>query len=155
MTYPPNQPYPGSDPGQPGGSPYAAGQPSSPYASQPGGQQHPPYLGAAAYGPGYGAGFPPSNNIGWAIAAIFLFWPLAIPAFIASGKVEDCWRRGDVVGAQQASADAKRWGSLGVWIGIGLSVASCALVCVIPAFLGVGVCGLGGLGAIGSEGTGG
>ncbi|EFV12618.1 CD225/dispanin family protein [Segniliparus rugosus] len=127
MTYPPNQPFPGSDPNQPGSSPYA-GPPSAPGSSPYGTPPVAPYgtpPGGAPYGPGGAAGGPPSNNIGWAIAAIFLCWPFAIPAFIASGKVDNLWRQGDFAGAQQASADAKKWGSIGVYVGIGLTVLGC------------------------------
>ncbi|MGL6235426.1 MAG: CD225/dispanin family protein [Segniliparus sp.] len=178
MTYPPNQPFPGSDPNQPGGSPYGQppvggspygppqgspyGQPpvgGSPYGQpqgnpygqpqgnpygqpqgnpygQPQGNPYGQPVGGSPYGPGGSAGGPPPDYKGWAIASIFLFWPLAIPAFIASGKVSTLWAQGDIAGANQASADAKKWGSLGVYIGAGWSALWLICCCVYFVFLG-------------------
>jgi hypothetical protein len=88
------------------------------YAHQ--GYPPPPGYGAPGYGaPGYG---PPPGNLGWAIAAIFLFWPLAIPAFINYGRVEGAWYRGDPAGAQLASANVKKFGVIALCIGIALIV---------------------------------
>ena len=67
-------------------------------------------------------GPPPPNHIGWAIAAIILFWPLAIPAFIYSTRVESAWYRGDVAGAQQASNNARTCGIWAVVVGVALIV---------------------------------
>lgn len=82
-------------------------------------QYEQPYPSGAAGGP------PVGNNIGWAVAAIFFFWPLAIPAFIASGKVNDLAARGDLAGAQYQSGQARKWGRLALFIGIGLLVLYC------------------------------
>jgi hypothetical protein len=60
---------------------------------------------------------PPNKNIGWAIAALLLFWPLAIPSFIAALKVSDLWFTGRYDEAVRASADAKKWGVAGVVVG--------------------------------------
>ena len=98
MTYPPGQPFPSSDPHQPSPSP---SQPSGP------------------------VGGPPPNNLGWAIAGAFFLPPLAFAALFSSSKVEILWRLGDFAGAEKASADAKKWGSLALWIGLGLLVLGC------------------------------
>jgi hypothetical protein len=64
-------------------------------------QQPPPGYGYQPYGyGGYGPpGPPPPSHI-------------AIPAFIYSSRVEPAWYRGDVAGAQRASATAR---TCGVW----------------------------------------
>ena len=59
----------------------------------------------------------PSSNIGWAIAALFTFWPLAIPAFIFSSRVESYWFQGNWFGAQEASHDARLYGLIAVIVG--------------------------------------
>jgi len=87
-----------SYPGSPGG-----GYPGAPY----------PYGGP----PGWAAPLPPDKNIGWAVAALILFWPLSIPAFIAATKVSDLWFTGRYAEAVQASADARKWGIAGVVVG--------------------------------------
>jgi len=78
------------------------------------------------------AGSPPPSRIGWAITALLLFWPLAIPAFIYSSRVESTWYRGDVAGAQRASANARTCGIvalvIGVVIGLLMIVIFAALV---------------------------
>ncbi|MGL6236995.1 MAG: CD225/dispanin family protein [Segniliparus sp.] len=111
MTYPPGQQFPGSDPNQPSLSPYAASGPVGGPAGLP-----------SAAGP---ANVPPPSNIGWAIAGAFFLLPLALAAFFASSKVEVLWRLGDFAGAEKASADAKKWGSLALWIGLGLLALGC------------------------------
>ena len=81
----------------------------------------PPGYPPPGYGPGYGyppAGSPPPSRIGWAITALILFWPLAIPAFIYSSRVESTWYRGDYLGAERASANARTCGIVALVIGI-------------------------------------
>ncbi|MDT4976805.1 MAG: hypothetical protein QOG98_2563 [Pseudonocardiales bacterium] len=90
-------------------------QPGYPQPGYPAQGYPPPGYGA----PGYG---PPPGNLGWAIAAIFLFWPLAIPAFINYGRVESSWYRGDPAGAQLASANVRKFGIIALCIGIALIV---------------------------------
>jgi Interferon-induced transmembrane protein len=82
------------------------------------------------YGQPYGGAAPIKNTIGWAIAAIFLFWPLAIPAFIASGKVNELAARGDMAGAQYQADQAKKWGKISLWIAIVIWVLTCLFVIV-------------------------
>jgi hypothetical protein len=53
---------------------------------------------------------------------LFLFWPLAIPAFINYGRVESCFYRGDVAGSMRASANVKKFGVIALWVGIAMIV---------------------------------
>jgi hypothetical protein len=80
--------------------------------------------------PQYGqpAPAPLNNGMTRAIIAIFLFWPLAIPAIISASKVNDLSARGDVVGAQAAAADSLKWSKLAFIIGgvlWGLTIIAC------------------------------
>ncbi|PZS17926.1 MAG: hypothetical protein DLM57_07360 [Pseudonocardiales bacterium] len=133
-------PPPGYGPayGQSKGYSPAYGPPQQGYGYPPGpppGYGYPP--------PGYGyvprpAGPPhekPSTNIGWAIAAIFTFWPMAIPAFIFSGKVDNAWNMGDRAGAESASHSAKQFGLIGVIIGVVLMVLIVVWFIVVLAFV--------------------
>ena len=88
--------------------------------------------------PGYPQQQPPQidNNMTMSIVAIFLFWPLAIPAIINASKVNPLIQQGDYAGAQAAAAESKKWSKWALIIGlIGWAVS---LLC----------CVLGGLGAI-------
>ena len=85
--------------------------------------------------PGY-PGYPPQgqppqidNNMAWSIAAIFLFWPLAIPALINASKVNPLLQQGDYAGAQSAAAESKKWSRLALVIGIVLW--SLAILCCV------------------------
>lgn len=93
------------DGGPPAGAYGGPGAPTGGFAQQP-------YGGAPAWGT-----MPPDKNIGWSIAALLLFWPLAIPSFIAALKVSDLWFTGRYDEALKASADAKKWGVAGVIVG--------------------------------------
>ena len=115
----------------------------------------PPGYGPPGYGyppPGYGYGPPPpgwgyppgpagppqekpSTNIGWAIAAIFTFWPLAIPAFIYSGRVDGAWNAGDRAGAESASHSAKQFGLIAVIVGAVLLVLLIVWFILVFAFI--------------------
>ena len=61
---------------------------------------------------------PPKSNIGWAVAALIFFWPLAFSAFTHATNVYPLWASGDHVGAQYAAERAKRLGmiSLIMWV---------------------------------------
>lgn len=117
--------YPGAPPtGYPPGAygPSAYGAPG--YGPPAPGPAHGPG-GYAGYPPHPGYGYPPpgpkpSSNIGWAIASVILFWPLCIPAFMASARVDGAWFAGDYFGAQKASNDAKKFGMIGVIVGASL-----------------------------------
>ncbi len=124
-------------PPQPGGGyppPPGPGGAWGPGGPAPGGS--PPYGGYPPYGtypPGYAPPFPPKppDNLGWAIAAIFLFWPLAIPAFLAASKVDDLWARGQFELAGKNSQDARRYGLLALWIGVGLVILAVLLLVLL------------------------
>lgn len=84
--------------------------------------------------PGYPPqGQPPQidNNMTMSIVAIFLFWPLAIPAIMNASKVNPALQQGDYAGAQQAAAESKRWSKLALIIG--LSLWGVSLLCCIGA----------------------
>jgi hypothetical protein len=68
------------------------------------------------------------NNMTMSIVAIFLFWPLAIPAIMSASKVNPLLQQGDFAGAQAAAADSKKWSKLALIIGLvgwGLGILSC------------------------------
>jgi hypothetical protein len=86
---------------QPGQQAYQVPQYQAPYQQAPGGQV--PYI---------------NNNMGWAIAAILMFWPIGIPAIMASNRVNEQVMRGDYAGAQMSSANARKYGRIAMWITI-------------------------------------
>ena len=75
--------------------------PSQPYPSQPQQYSPPP---------------PPPSNVGWAVAAVIFFWPLAFSAFTHALNVFPRWSLGDYAGAQHASARAKKLGQISLVI---------------------------------------
>lgn len=115
---PPGYPPPGYPP--PGYPPPDYGAPGYP----------PPGYGPPAYQvPGYGPSgypppgvpaYPPPTNLGWAIAALIVFWPLGIPAIINATRVESQWLRGERDRALRSSADARRFGIAAVVVGAAL-----------------------------------
>jgi hypothetical protein len=60
---------------------------------------------------------PVDNNMTMSIVAIFLFWPLAIPAIINASKVNPLLQQGDYAGAQAAAAESKKWSKWAIIIG--------------------------------------
>src|SRR5215831_19387217 len=87
--------------------------------------------------PGYQQSQPPriDNNMTMSIVAIFLFWPLAIPAIINASKVNALLQQGDYAGAQAAAAESKKWSKLALIVGlIGYGIA---VLCCILGVLGV------------------
>jgi hypothetical protein len=71
--------------------------------------------GYAAYPPPYQQyyqpqGPPPPSHLGWAIAAILLFWPVGIAAIIKSTQVDRYWMTGQYGLAEQASRSARTLG---------------------------------------------
>jgi hypothetical protein len=117
---PAEQPPPyGYGPGGGSGPGGGYGYPPPGHPGDPGYPGHPGHPGPPY--PGYGfrpGGSPPPSRIGWAITALLLFWPLAIPAFIYSSRVEPAWYQGDVAGAQRASDNVKTCGVVALVIGI-------------------------------------
>ncbi|MBO0871344.1 MAG: CD225/dispanin family protein [Micromonosporaceae bacterium] len=82
-------------------------------------------------------GQPPSidNNMTMSIVAIFLFWPLAIPAIINASKVNPALQAGDWATAQHASTESKKWSKLALIIGI--IWYAVAIVCCIIYFVAI------------------
>ena len=80
-------------------------------------------------------GYPPpgqpqpiDNNMTMSIVAIFLFWPLAIPAIINASKVNPALQAGDYAGAQNAANESRKWSKLALIIGLcwyGLWIVCC------------------------------
>ena len=63
---------------------------------------------------------PPPHNVGWAVAAVLFFWPLAFSAFSHAFNVYPLWAAGNYAGAQYASDRVRRLGQLSLWIAGGL-----------------------------------
>lgn len=87
---------------------YPNEQPTPSYSQQPYPQQP-----AAVPGP-------PPTNVGWAVASVVFFWPLAFSAFTHAMNVLPLWLSGNYQGAAAASERAKTLGkiSLGVFVGM-------------------------------------
>lgn len=79
--------------------------------------------------PGYQQGPPQiDNNMTMSIVAIFLFWPLAIPAIMNASKVNQLLQVGDYMGAQAAVAESRKWSKLALIVGLvlyGISIVCC------------------------------
>ena len=61
----------------------------------------------------------PDNNLVWAIlCTLFCCLPLGIVAIINSAKVDDLYRSGDYVGAQEAADKSKKYVQYGLVFGI-------------------------------------
>ncbi|WP_245650079.1 CD225/dispanin family protein [Millisia brevis] len=133
------QPYPGSQP-YGGSQPYeqnAYGAPQ-PYAPAD------PWQQGAAYPAGDPSAAPPKSNVGWAVAAVIFFWPLAFSAFTHALDVFPAWSRGDVAGAQYHSQRAR---TLGLW-----ALAIWAVIFVLMAIAYIGLIAVA-VGAASSTGT--
>lgn len=81
--------------------------------------------------PGYQQGQPQiDNNMTMSIVAIFLFWPLAIPAIMNASKVNPLLQQGDFAGAQVAATESRKWSKLAMIIGLvlyGISLVCCVI----------------------------
>jgi len=96
-----------------------------------------------AYGPPvppqqYYLPMPPNKNLGWVVAGMLVFWPVAIPALFAVSKVSDLWFTGRHQEAFQAAADAKKWGRIAVIVGacyIGLMTVGYVVLIVFAVVL--------------------
>lgn len=114
MTNPYGGPPSGPQPQQPyGQQPGGYGPPSGPMPQQPMGQPNP-----YAPQPGMG-GAPPNNNIGWGIGGLLLCLPFGIPSLIKATSVQNLWAQGQYAEAQAAADEAKKWGKIAVFCGIG------------------------------------
>jgi interferon-induced transmembrane protein len=71
-----------------------------------------------------------NNNMTMSIVAIFLFWPLAIPAIINASKVNPLLQQGNYAEAQRAADESKKWSKWALIVGIAwyvIVIACCAL----------------------------
>jgi Interferon-induced transmembrane protein len=85
--------------------------------------------------PAAGSGATVPNNMVIAIISIFCCWPLAIPAIIFASKVNNLAAAGDMAGAQEAAAKAKKFATIGIIVGV---------VCIVLWLILVFVFGIGG-----------
>ncbi|MHA4853306.1 CD225/dispanin family protein [Rhodococcus sp. MSC1_016] len=69
---------------------------------------------------------PTPSNVGWVVAAVVFFWPLAFLAFSDALKVFPRWYGGDLHGADAASSRARTLGIIAVCLG-GLFTAWCLI----------------------------
>lgn len=107
MTYPPpgyGVPAEPNDP--PTDQPYGSMPPPPGYGPAPqAGYGHP----QPGYG-GYGRSTPPDSYLAWAIlTTVLCCLPFGVVAIINASKVNSLFAAGDYVGAQVASARAKKW----------------------------------------------
>ncbi|HLU32815.1 MAG TPA: CD225/dispanin family protein [Natronosporangium sp.] len=91
--------------------------------------QPPPPPGAA---PGQGPQ-QINNNMGMSILAIFLFWPLAIPAILNASKVNPALQVGDYATAQHHAEESKKWSKWAIIVG--LSWIGLVFLCVCGSFV--------------------
>jgi|WetSurMetagenome_2_1015567.scaffolds.fasta_scaffold410443_1 hypothetical protein len=73
----------------------------------------------------------PPNYLVWAIlTTIFCCLPFGIVSIIFAAQVNSKWQMGDILGAQQASKNAKTW----AWVSAGIGIVSF----IIALIFGVG-----------------
>ncbi|WP_078328412.1 CD225/dispanin family protein [Mycobacteroides salmoniphilum] len=65
-----------------------------------------------------GAPKPPPTNVGWAVAAVVFFWPLAFSAFTNALNVTQYWLTGQFDRAQESSDRAKLLGKIALLTGL-------------------------------------
>ena len=99
-----------TDPTQHPGGPYYAPQQFDPAQQYPVPQQYAPTQQFAT------RSLVPPSNVGWAVAALIFFWPLAFSAFTHALNVFPKWSLGDFGGAQHASDRAKKLGQISLLI---------------------------------------
>lgn len=105
------------------------GAPSPGYGSHVG--QAPPPVGSV---PPPAA--PPTARTGWVIAAFLLFWPLAIPALLASQRASRALGAGDLVAATREGDSARSWGIGAVVVG---AIVQIGYVVTLVSFLTAGM----------------
>lgn len=69
----------------------------------------------------------PKSNVGWAVATLIFFWPLAFSAFTHALDVYPSWAAGDV---PRAAYHSQRARTLGLW-----SIAIAAILFVLGGLL--------------------
>lgn len=125
MTYPSQNGPSGQDTGS-GYTDYSA-QPGYPGRGGYGGYGAQSSFGAQPASPENPSGRPgPPSNVGWAVASILFFWPLAFVAMTRALDVYPLWAAGRHAEAEAASASAKKLGM----ISLGLMVALVVLYVV-------------------------
>ncbi|MFC8922884.1 septum formation family protein [Cellulosimicrobium sp. NPDC057127] len=137
MTAPDPDPNPFSPPHAPTGSdaPTAAAPrptPLPPPAPLPSPSPSPSPYEAAAPHPG-AAPREPSTGSGWVIAAFLLFWPLGIPALLASQRAARALGAQDLQTTRRESERARSWGVGAVIVGAVAYVGSWVTVVVLLA----------------------
>lgn len=81
------------------------------------------------------------NNMTMSIVAIFLFWPLAIPAIINASKVNPLLEQGNYPAAQAAAAESKKWSKIALIVGVSwyaLILVCCGVVALLSMFNSTG-----------------
>jgi hypothetical protein len=72
--------------------------------------------------PGYNApaagGTPPPNYLVLAIVSLLCCWPVGIPAVVFAARVNGKYAQGDVAGANEDSAKAKKFAIIALVLGI-------------------------------------
>lgn len=73
---------------------------------------------------------PPRSNVGWAVAAVVFFWPVAFSAFAHAFDVYPLWASGGYAGADLAAARTKKLGviALMVWFVMMVAVVGAYIV---------------------------
>jgi uncharacterized membrane protein len=67
------------------------------------------------------------NNMVLSVVALFLFWPIAIPAVMNAVKVNRLVAKGDQPGAQEAALRARKFATVAVAAGLVFWVAFCGV----------------------------
>jgi len=118
-------------------SPYPQYGQQSGYGSNPQYATPNPGRPVAPAGQGYypQASTPPPSNIGWAVATLLFFWPIAFSAFTHASNVYPLWAMGDHQGAQYASDRAKQLGKIALIIWAVLIVGFFVLYGVLIAVI--------------------
>jgi hypothetical protein len=73
------------------------------------------------------------NNLVMAIISIFCCWPIAIPAIISATKVNTLAAAGDIAGAQEQAAKAKKFATIAIVAGIAIWVIT--IICYVIFFV--------------------
>ncbi|XP_071802065.1 uncharacterized protein [Asterias amurensis] len=78
----------------------------------------------------------PNDHFGFALfVCLCCFWPIGIVALIKANEVRSRFNTGDMLGANQASADARKFSMIGLGIGIASVVISIIITIVYVAVI--------------------
>lgn len=140
MTYPPQ--------GDPSSRDSTSGY--TDYSAQSGYSAQSDYAGQGTYGaqsahpgqsnyadPGSARPGPPSN-VGWAVASILFFWPLAFTAMTRALDVYPLWAAGRYAEAEAASASARKLGMVSLGVMVGLFIVYFVLMIVMVSLASSG-----------------